>query len=176
MVLELMVARFRASMRPINRVKHVIDYQTAVPVNVQIEQILALVVNNPALANVTECDVGSTINSIFFTTECVASETSTTATPNLYLMVVKNPGGNLVFPNGNAVGANDNKRFVIHQEMIMLNPTDGGNPRNIFKGVVKIPKGYRRMAPNDKISVILFIPSTGVAVNACTQAHYKEFQ
>ncbi len=171
-----MLARFRSSIRPIQRRKHVVDFQTAVPVNTQITQKVATTSDNPALANVAQVNSGSTINGIFCSIEAVASESSTTATPNMYMMMFKNPGSNLTMPNANAVGADDNKRFVIHQEMVMLNAVDGGSPRSVFKGVIRIPKGYRRMGPNDDISVQLFIPSTGVAVNACSQYHYKEFQ
>ncbi len=170
------MARFRASMRPINRIKHVVDFQTAVPLNTKIEQVLVAAKDNPVLGIQNDVAIGCTINGIYITTEVVASETSTTATPNLYWILFKNPGNNLTLPNGNAVGTSDNKKFVIHQEMIMLNPLDGGNPRNVFKGVIKIPKGYRRFGPEDRLNIQLFIPSTGVAVNACTQAHYKEFR
>ncbi len=152
------------------------DIQQAVPVNANLNVVIAQAVENPSLANSHECAFGSKINGIYITAECVASETSTTATPNFYWYMAKNPGGNLTLPNGNAVGVDDNKRFVIHQEMVMINALDGGNPRNIFKGVIVIPKGYRRMGPNDQIKVYFFIPSTGVAVNMCIQAHYKEFR
>ncbi len=170
------MARFRASLRPIQRIKHVVDFQTAVPVNTQIEQILVSANDDPGLANQAQVITGSTVHGIFLSIEAVASETSTTATPNVYLAIYKNPGDNLTFPNANAVGTNDNKKYVIHQEMVMINASDGGSPRNIFKGVVAIPKGYKRFGPNDKLVAQLFIPSTGVAINACTQGHYKEFR
>ncbi len=169
------VARYR-SLRPINRTKHVVDFQTAVPVNTKISQVLAVAVDATGLTDVDGCLVGSTISSIFISSEAVASESSTTATPNLYWMIYKNPGNNLTFPNANAVGSDDNKRFVIHQEMVMINAVDGGSPRNVFKGVVKVPKHLQRMGPEDRIIIQLFVPSTGVAVNACTQVHYKEFR
>ncbi len=176
MELALMVARFRGSLRPINRIKHVVDFQTAIPVNTQIGQALITATDSPALADQDGVMTGSTVHGIFMTIECVASETSTTATPNIYLAVYKNPGGNITFPNANAVGASNEKKFVIHQEMVMLNPVDGGNPRNIFKGVIKIPPRLKRFGPQDLLVAQLFIPSTGVAVNACTQVHYKEFR
>jgi len=176
MELERVVARFRSALRPINRIKHVVDFQTAVPVNTQILQVVANTVDAPVISNADHVQTGATVNSVFLTTEVVASETSATATPNFYWMFYKNPGNNIIFPNANAVGSSDAKRFVIHQEMVMINPLDGGVPRNVFKGVIKIPKHLRRSAPNDRWIVQLFIPSTGVSVNACTQAHYKEFR
>ncbi len=171
-----MVARYRSSIHPVNRIKHVVDLQTAVPVNVKIENPIANAVDAPTLGVTTQVETGSTVNGVFLTIEAVASETSATATANLYFIVFKNPANNLTMPNGNAVGSDDNKKYVIHQEMVMINPLDGGSPRNVFKGVIVIPRHMRRMAPNDRITVQLFIPSTGVAANVCWQAHYKEFR
>ncbi len=172
----LVLARFRSSIRPVNRIKHVVDAQNAVPVNTKISVVLMQADDNPALASTQEVNTGATVNGFYLTVEAVASETSTTATPNLYLIVYKNVGNNLTMPNGNAVGSHDNKRFVIHQEMVMINPLDGGSPRNVFKGVIGIPKGYRRFGPSDRLEIQYFIPSTGVAINACLQCHYKEFR
>ncbi len=163
-------------LHPVQRIKHVKDTQTAVPVNTAIPNVFAKADDAPVLASVSECLTGSVVRSFFVSIECVASETSTTATPNIYLIFYKNPGGNLTMPNGNAVGSNDNKKYIFHQEMVMINPVDGGNPRNIFKGVLKVPKHMQRMAPNDELAFDLFIPSTGVAVNACSQVHYKELR
>ncbi len=168
----------RTSLRPVNRIKHVVDYQTAVPVNVQITQQIAIGVDAPVLANVSTCASGCTINGFFITTELVATESGVGKTPNFYWILYKNPGNNVgTIPNGNAVGSSDFKRNVIHQEMIMFQPEASvGVPRNVFKGVIPIPKHMRRMAPGDIWLIQLFSPSTGVAVNACTQVHYKEFR
>ncbi len=166
----------RYSIRPVHRIKHVVDIQQALPVNTLIPVNIVVANDNPVLGSSTQVETGSLVNSFFITVEVVASETSTTATPNIYVYWNKNPGGNLTMPNGNAVGTDDNKKYVIHQEMEMINPLDGGNPRNLFKGVIKIPKHLRRFGPNDKLQMHMFIPSTGVAVNICAQAHYKEFR
>ncbi len=164
------------NIRPVNRIKHVVDIQVAVPVNTQIANVISLTKDAPSLGTANETETGSRINGMFLSVEAVASETSTTATPNAYLSVWKNPGNNITLPNGNAVGVDDNKRFCVHQEMVMINPLDGGSPRNLFKGVIKFPRGYARNGPNDRWIVALFTPSTGVAFNACMQAHYKEFR
>ncbi len=172
----LMVARF-SNLRPVNRIKHVVDIQQALPVNVNLSVDIVKVSDTPDLATANEVLTGSKVGAFFATVEVVASETSTTATPNLYIYFSKNPGGVFgTMPNGNAVGTSEKKKYVFHQEMIMLNPLDGGNPRNVFKGVVKIPKGYARSGPLDEIQMYMFIPSTGVAVNICAQFHYKEFR
>ncbi len=172
------MARFRGGIKPVNRIKHVVDIQQALPINTLLNVNLIIARDAPVLANTEECLTGSTVNGFFGTVECVASETSTTATPNLYIYFSKDPGNAITtsMPKGNEVGKDDLKKYVFHQEMIMLNPLDGGNPRNIFKGVIKIPKHFRRCGPNDRIKMFMFIPSTGVAVNICAQFHYKEFR
>ena len=60
------------------------------------------------------------------------------------MLVFKNPGGNLTVPANNTVGSNDNKKYVIHQEMVMLEQSISGNPRTLFNGVIRIPRGYQR--------------------------------
>ncbi len=165
------------SIRPVQRIKHVVDFQTAVPANVQIDQEIAAANDAPTIGNTASVITGSIINGFYIVTELQASETSTTDTPNFYWILYKNPGDNIgSWPNGNAIGSSDKKRFVIHQEMVMLNPVNSGVPRIVFKGVVAVPKSMRRMAPGDKWIIQLFIPSTGTAVNACTQVHFKEFR
>ncbi len=171
------MARFRNSLRPIHRIKHVVDAQSAIPVNVQIDVAIAVAKDAPVLGTASDVQTGCSINAFFISTELVATEVGTGKTPNFYWSLYKNPGNNLSMPNGNAVGSNDNKRFFIHQEMIMFNPVAaGGTPRSVFKGVIKVPKGMRRMGPDDRWKIQLFIPSTGVTVNSCTQVHYKEFR
>ncbi len=117
-------------------------------------------------------ETGSKVNGIYLNVEAYA--TSAGAISNIYLAVVKNPGGNIVEPTANLIGVSDNKRFVIHQEMKMMQQVDKGNPRTIFNGVIVIPKGYRRNAPNDLL--VLSLLTTGVTANFCFQCHYKEFR
>ncbi len=129
-------------------------------------------VDAPVLANVTECETGSKVNGIYLKVEAYA--TSTAALANFYMAVFKNPGNNLTNPAANTVGSNDNKRFVIHQEMVMMEKNTTGNPRTVFNGVVVIPRGYRRNGPADQLKLILLSP--GVSADFCVQCHYKEFR
>ncbi len=171
--------RFRRglSLRPINRIKHVKDVQQATAIATQAVTDLIATVDAPTLANTEQVETGSTVNAIYLNVEAYA--TTSAALSNIYMMVMKNPGGNITFPNANTVGSSDNKRYVIHQEMKMLQkePTAdslGGNPRTIFNGVIVIPKGYRRNAPDDRLQIQFFSP--GVTTELCLQCHYKEFR
>ncbi len=91
-----------------------------------------------------------------------------------YMGIVKNPGGNLSTISPNTVGINDDKRYVIHQEMVMTEQQGNSNPRILFNGVIAIPRGYRRFGPNDTLQAILLSP--GGTMNFCLQCHYKEFR
>ncbi len=165
--------RFGNSLRPINRIKHVVDSQFATPLNTAVNTLLVNTTDTPLLANVAQVETGSRVNGIFLSIEAVNTGV-TGVLANAYIMVYKNPDGNLTFPNPNAVGASDNKRYVIHQEMVMLQMQDNSNPRTLFKGVIIIPKHLRRNAPADQIVVRAFAP--GVETNWCLQCHYKEFR
>jgi len=160
------------ALRPVNRIKHVIDAQGGLGLGVPREDILIEASDTPDLATVQEVQTGAKVNGIYLKVEAYA--TSAGALANLYLLVGKNPGGNITLPNPNVVGSSDNKRFVIHQEMVMLEQKTSGLPRVLFNGVIVIPKGYRRFGPNDKL--VTRILSPGVNINFCIQCHYKEFR
>ena len=160
------------ALHPVNRIKHVIDSQLGVVLGVPSVVVLAASQDNPTQAIPVQVAIGSKINGIYLRVECYA--TTAGALANAYMMVIKNPGGNLAFPNPNAVGPDDNKRYVIHQEMVMLQKQVDGNPRTLFNSVIVIPRGYRRQGPGDSMSVVIFAP--GVNLDACVQCHYKEFR
>ncbi len=174
------MARFRSrnrglGLRPVNRIKHVIDDQQGVALGVTGFKNVILASDTPDLGNTIEVQTGATVNGIYLKVE--VSATSGTALNNVYLSVAKNPGGNLTLPVPNVVGVSDNKRFVIHQEMIMLQKFDAdvaSNPRTLFNGVIVIPKGYRRFGPNDILQVNFLAP--GANIDVCLQCHYKEFR
>ncbi len=151
-----------------------VDFQFATAVGTAVGKNIIKAVDAPVLANTSEVETGSTVNGFF----CVIEITNTTATSgvirNAYVIFYKNPGGNITAPVPNTVGSNDDKRYVIHQEMVMLDATENGNPRTLFKGVIVIPKGLRRFGPNDLLEAQFITP--GNTSNVCMQAHYKEFR
>ncbi len=162
----------RNILRPINRIKHVTDTQQATNAGTAIQLDLVKAVDNPTLSVSNEVAIGSTINGIFISLDVYA--TSSAALSNVYFSLSKNPGGNLTLPAPNVVGVSDNKKYVIHQEMVMLQKVTNSNPRTLFKGVVVIPRGYRRFGPDDRLTVIILAP--GVNIEICIQSHYKEFR
>ncbi len=172
------MARYRRMMalRPVNRIKHVIDSSATLAANTVLPQTIIAASDTPDLATVAEVQTGSKVYGIYLNVQVASNEAHDAgAVPNVYLIVVKNPGGSLSFNNPNAIGSDDNKRFVIHQEMIMIeNKGAGSNAKTIFNGVIKIPRGYSRMGPNDLLQLELFSPALDIVI--CFQAHYKEFR
>ncbi len=159
-------------LRPVNRIKHVFDEQGGIVAGVQNDIVIIEAKDAPVIANTFEVQTGATINGVFFIVEVNA--TSSAALPNVYMIIFKNPSNHIAGIAANNVGVDPEKKFVIHQEMVMLQGQTNSNPRTLFKGVVAIPRGYRRFGPDDKLNMQLLAP--GVNINYCVQAHYKEFR
>ncbi len=171
-----MMARYRRMLAPINRIKHVVDSSATVGAGSPGIFIVAIATDTPTLGGTSSVETGSKINGFYIRAEVASNEAiDLGAIPNVYFYLWKNPGGNLTRPTANAVGSNDNKRFVIHQEMSMIeNKGQGSNARTIYNGVVVVPKGMRRNGPNDLWELIIFSPALDTA--QCVQVHYKEFR
>ncbi len=166
--------RFQNRLRPVNRIKHVVDIQNATVPGTGVTHFLVDTTDAPVLANTTEVETGSTVNGIYLKVEVTRTGTTSDVLANVYMLVGKNPGANLTLPEANAVGASDNKKYIIHQEMIMLQGFNASNPRTLFNGVIVIPRHYRRNGPDDRIQLRILSP--GVNINYCIQCHYKEFR
>ncbi len=165
------MARFR-SIRPVHSIKHVVDIQGGLVAGTKSTETVVLAVDSPSTsANAFQVEQGSTINSLFLNVQVAA--TGTAALSNVYMIVMKNPGNNLTTPEPNLIGTSDVRKFVIHQEMIMTEKNTTAIPRTLFKGVIKIPRGYRRFGINDALKVVLLAP--GVTYDFCLQAIYKEY-
>ncbi len=114
--------------------------------------------------------------SLFFITEGgeVASEV-----PLVNWYVIKDNGGNMSgtfdashLPTPGATGTHENKRFIFHTEKGLSGGGDAslsGVPM-VFKGVIKIPRGFQTMRINDRITICA---RANFATKFCIQAIYK---
>ncbi len=166
--------RLRNSLRPVNRIKHVVDIQGALTSGSSVTESIAIALDNPAQATAKDVENGSTINGFYLRVEVTRTGTTSDVLANVYFALWKNVANDLVLPASNVIGISDLKRYSIHQEMVMLQGTNAGNPRTMFVGVIAIPRGYRRNGPQDRWQVR--ITSPGVNINYCIQAIYKEFR
>ncbi len=164
------------ALRPVHRIKHVVDVQGSLSDSVSAVPLIETV-DAPTLGSPTQVETGSKVNGIYLKVEVLHS--SGNGLPNCYMIVRKNPG-NILGPgtiDPKQVGISDDKKWVIHQEMIM-GSGDAGNglPRVLFNGVIKIPRGYIRNGPNDKLEVIMKTGQSPILFDFCLQCHYKEFR
>ncbi len=168
--------RMNMSVRPVQRIKHVVDDSATVAGGATNVSELVLASDTPVIANTTNVITGAKVNGIYLRVNVASNEAQDVgAIPNVYMAVFKNLGNNLTgFPAPNAVGASDKKKFFIHQEMGMLDNKLGGQPTTLFNGVIVIPKGMRRFGPEDRLAVMVLSPALNIAV--CVQCHYKEFR
>ncbi len=175
MIHYLVMARFRSRMHPVQRIKHVVDKSATLAAGVTIGETLVVAVDAPILATPDQVVTGSTVHGIYLKVECASNEAQDVgAIPNVYMAVYKNVANDVGTLIPNAIGPNDKKRYVIHQEMVMIDNKLGGNPRILFNGVIKIPKGYSRFGPNDRLTITILAPALNIVY--CLQAHYKEFR
>ncbi len=170
------MARFNRGMalRPVHRIKHVVDAQQASVAGTAWTTDIIKSVDAPVITGENEVETGSKVNGIYLKVVVATTTAVGTVTPNVYLAIFKNPGHAIVAGDIQSVGDSDVKRYFIHQEMTMVQNATGGNPTVLFNGVIKIPKGYIRNGPNDRLEVIVLCPQIGLQM--CLQAHYKEFR
>jgi len=173
------VPRFSRGMalRPVHRIKHVVDVEGVVDETPVVVADLIISVDAPTLAATNQVETGSTVHGIYLRVEAVASGGS--GRPNLFMCVYKNPGGNLSalsFDPRN-IGSIDFKRHVIHQEMVMLSGPTSNIPRTVFNGVIRIPRGMKRMGIGDKLTMNIVMGNASlIDADWCLECHYKEFR
>jgi len=165
-------------LHPVKSYKHVVDSNGLVT-NVVSVTDLVTTKDNPVLSGIADVQTACTVSSIYLNVGIV-NFIASGGVPRFYFIVFKNPGTSLIIPNPATVGSSKDKKFVIHQEMIMLNnsvaPNVGTFPRTMFKGVIRIPRGYKRMGALDKLQFAIITPDATGQAEFCVQCIYKEFR
>ncbi len=174
------MARRMGYLRPVQSIKHVIDTNGSISAGAPSTNDVIDTVNSPVTGTSNQCSVGSTVNALFLNVQVVPVIASG-GVNNIYMIVYKNPGANVTGPAVDTVGISDKKRFVIHQEMLMLSngiTLGDNNPRTLFKGVIKLPPRMKRNGIQDKWQVIIGHRSAEATQVSefCLQAIYKEFK
>ncbi len=173
--MKMVFSRRSLRLRPITTIKHVIDNQGGLVAGTPAKVNIASAVDAPTLATANQVEVSSHINALFLNVQVAA--TATAALANVYMILYGNPGANIDdanIPNANVVGTSDFKKMVFHQEMIMTEKNTTAIPRTLFKGVILLPRKFRRMGIGDKIAIQLFSP--GVNFDYCFQCIFKEIR
>ncbi len=156
-------------------IKHVVDSSASVAAATQLNTVVMDAVQTPVLTTPTQTAIGGRVGAFYLRVEVAVDVSIANAIPNFYMIVYKNVGSNINPPDPASVGTSDVKRFVLHQEMVMLdNSGDGPNPRTVFNGVIKIPRGMARQGNDDLIQISTVCPS--LTTKQCIQCIYKEFR
>ncbi len=167
-------------LRPVNSLKHIVETNGTVTAALQSVTDVINTIDAPVVGSPNSNHVGSTVHAIYLRVEVVGT-IAAGGVDNIYMGVFKNPANDLSIPVLDLVGASDRRRFFIHQDMIMLTPLDVTNgvafPRTLFKGVIRIPRGFKRNGLSDKLQVILQHRSGEVTQTTrfCIECIYKEF-
>ena len=169
-----MVFRRRGIGSIVQRVKHVIDAEgTAVAIRSTVP--LATTVNvNSAVFNPEEVLLGHTINAFYLSVFAIgAGAGGIDGSVNWYLAKLR--GGQVVsdLPNPGETGVSDLRNQIIHEEKGVPGSEDG-SPM-VFKGVIVIPKGMRRMRSGDQWVAIFRSAGAGDDANFCIKSIYNSF-
>ncbi len=172
---------FRTSLRPINRRKNVVDQSgiMAASTNVVLDFIITTV-DQADLSVVDEVTTGSTVNGFYMSFYAISEGGEVAAeVPLVDWYIIKDPGGSFgstfsatKLPTPGSTGSHVNKRFIIHEEKGLAGGGDastGGVPM-IFKGVLGVPRGFRRMAPQDRLTICA---RANFNTKECTKFIYK---
>ncbi len=175
------MARFRKGLHPVISTKNIVETSGILVASTNsVIEVVTNTVDTASLANLDEVERGCTVNglflSLFFYTEGgeVASEV-----PLVDWYIIKDPGSNMQttfdathLPTPGSTGVHDNKRFIFHTEKGLAGGGDAslnGVPM-IFKGVIVIPRGYRKHNANDRIKICA---RANFNTKFCVQAIYK---
>ncbi len=173
--------RFNRNIRPVNSMKHVVDAATvAVPGAVVSSVPIVTAVDNPTLGSLESVNKGCRINAIFLKVEAIHNSGTFVTIPRVYMTIQKSPGNDVAIVYPANVGNSDSKKWVIHQEMMMMTgiaADDNSFPRTLFVGVVLIPPKMKRFGTNDRLVIHFALDAgeTTATVSVCVQCIYKEF-
>jgi len=156
-----MVFRRRNNLRPINSVKHIVEGSTVLVASTN-TNLISFVdgVDGYQLSDSNGVPVGSRVNSVFVSVFVISEGGEVAAeVPLVDWYIMRNPGNvyGTTFdathlPTPGSTGVHQNKHFIIHTEKGLAGGGDAslaGVPM-IFKGVIKIPKQWQRLASGDR--------------------------
>ncbi len=171
------MARFRRgnSLRPVNSIKHIIDTE-GVWTDVTSLSPIAVAVPNVDTTTFKPGDirVGATVNGFFLSIFAIGSTGAPVAgSINWYLIKVHGGAQINALPVPGQTGTSDIRNQIIHEEKGI--PGSGDGTPMVFKGVIAIPRGMRRMREGDQWTIGAVSSVAGNDVNFCIKAIYKSY-
>ncbi len=134
-------------LRPVNSNKNIV-HQIDNPGTALGSKLVAITVDNAALASTAQVERGCSIKAIWISLDfCGLAATGVQQNTRVYL--IKNPGANLTLPIPGTEGSSNEKKFIFKQWSQMTMRNQDGNPPYHWGGWVKIPSRYTRMGAAD---------------------------
>ncbi len=173
---QIKVVPFRRgyARRPVNSIKHILDVEGVLSAGIGSQSVIAVAVPNVDTSTFKPGDIrtGGTINGFFLSIFSLGSSgASPTGAVNWHLIKLHDQQSS---PDPGNTGISMLRNQIIHEEKGLVASGDG-TPM-VFKGVIAIPKGMRRMREGD--SWVIFIRSAGQGatdINFCIKAIYKSY-
>ncbi len=167
------------AIRPVSSLKHVVDTSGAVTAGVPSITDLIAQHDSPDTIQPARVHTGSHVKAIYLRVE-VHGVVGYAGVSRIYFFVYKDASSEIIAPLVDAVGVSTRRKFVIHQEMMMITTQSAGNdafPRTMFKGVILIPQRYQRFGDADRLRLVIGNASGESSGQAdwCQQCIYKEF-
>ncbi len=166
--------RNRSQLRPINSIKNIVQDVDLLATGATLTKIIATSVDTSVLANTTEVDRGSRINTVYIEIYIYGNTTTGTNSPMTWF-VMKNPSTEIAVPNPALLGTTDRKKFVFAMGRGLSGSSTTGSPPYVIRGWFSIPKRYRRMGQNDTLNWSIRNDS-GANLNICSMFLYKWYK
>ncbi len=167
------MARFRNARSPINSIKHIIDSSGTVGQAASTNVIAVTVPNlDPTTFKPGDIRIGATINGFFLSVFMIGSTGAPLASASNWYIAKTGEGQFASLPQPGATGVSKIRNQIIHEEKGVSGSGDG-TPM-VFKGVIAVPRGMRRMREGDQWSVVL---ANDAVENStfCVKAIYKSY-
>ncbi len=175
-VMPRYMSRRSLALRPVNSVKKVVDVEagltaSTVSTNNVVNSLAAAAWIDAADSNVPQY---SNIYGIFLSLYVTLDGAPDASVPIVDWYISKNPGDNLTMPEPGATGGNDNRRWIIHEGKGLLSFDTIGQPRQLFEGVVVIPKKMQRFSLDDTLQIRILTENHNGFF--CLKAIYKFYR
>ncbi len=167
-------------LRPVHSIKHIVDASGVVVAGTNSVVDLINTKDAPVTTSPNQVALSSKVFAVFLSVEIVGA-IAYAGVPRVYFALLKNPAADFTIGDLSSLGDSDKRRFIVHQEMMMVAQTVGDGtafPRTMFKGVVRLPGRLSRMGTDDKLQFIIGNnsgESTG-STRWCVQCIFKEFR
>ncbi len=177
MVLNRMMPFRRMSRQPVQKIKHVIDSEGALAGGANSVNVIANSVQAVSAPFVPgDIKFSSTINAFFISLFSLgATGGGQDGSINWYIAkshAFQDPIAD--FPDPGETGVSSLRNQIFHEEKGLAGSADG-TPM-VFKGVIVVPRGMRRMRQGDDFFIKLKNTDVTNNVNFCIKAIYNEFQ